>query len=165
MSTSIEDMLELARLQNVKVKLHRETVDMEVLTREILEPLQGILEEKELTVDINGSMHICADRALLKRAVGNLISNAINYTTTGEKIRILSENGEYQIINTGVLITQEKLKELKKSFVKGEESRGNQAGNGIGLTIVDEIMKLHGFKWQIESDVDKKEVKVSINVS
>lgn len=165
MSTSIEDMLELARLQNVKVKLHRETVDMEELTKEILEPLQGILEEKELIVDINGSMHICADRALLKRAVGNLISNAINYTPTGEKIRILSENGEYQIINTGVLITKEKLKELKKSFVKGEESRGNKAGNGIGLTIVDEIMKLHDFKWRIESDVDKKEVKVSINVS
>lgn len=164
MSTSIEDMLELARLQNVKVKLHKETIDMEELTREILEPLQGILEEKELTVDIIGSMHICADRALMKRAIGNLISNAINYTPIGDKIRILTENAKFQIINTGVLITQEKLKEFKKSFVKGEESRGNQAGNGIGLAIVDEIMKLHGFKWRIESDVDKKEVKVSINV-
>ena len=162
MSTSIEDMLELARLQNAKVKLHKETVDMEELTKEILEPLQGILEEKELTVDINGSMHICADRALMKRAAGNLISNAINYTPTGEKIRILSKNREFQIINTGIFITKEKLKEIKKSFVKGEESRGNKAGNGIGLTIVDEIMKLHGFKWRIESDADRKEVKVSI---
>lgn len=164
MSTSIEDMLELARLQNAKVKLHKETVDMEELTKEILEPLQGILEEKELTVDINGSMHIYADRALMKRAAGNLISNAINYTPMGEKIRILSENRKYQIINTGVLITKNKLKELKKPFVKGEEFRGNKTGNGIGLTVVDEIMKLHGFKWRIESDVDKKEVKVSIDM-
>ena len=164
MSTSIEDMLELARLQNAKVKLHKETVDMEELTKEILEPLQGILEEKELTVDINGSMRIHADRVLMKRALGNLISNAINYTPMGEKIRILSENGEYQIINTGIFITKEKLKEIKKSFVKGEESRGNKAGNGIGLAIVDEIMKLHGFKWRIECDMDRKEVKVSIDM-
>ena len=164
MSTSIEDMLELARLQNVKVKLCRESVDPEELTKEILEPLQGILEEKELTVDIDGSMHIYADRALMKRALGNLISNAINYTPAGEKIRILSENGKFLIVNTGVLITNKKLKELKESFVKANEARGNQAGNGIGLTIVDEIMKLHGFKWRIESDVDRKEVKVSIDM-
>lgn len=163
MSTSIEDMLELARLQNVKVKLSKETVDMEELTKEILEPLQGLLEEKELTVDINGSMHTYADRALIKRAVSNLLSNAINYTPIGENIYVFMENREYQIINTGVLITKEELKELKKSFVKVDESRGNKAGNGIGLTIVDEIMKLHDFKWRIESDVDKKEVKVSID--
>ena len=162
MSTSIEDMLELARLQNVKVKLHRESVDPEELTKEILEPLQGILDEKELTVDINGSMNIYADRVLMKRAIGNLISNAINYTPMGEKIRILSENGKFLIINTGVSITNKRLKELKKSFIKGNEARGNCAGNGIGLAIVDEIMKLHGFKWRIESDVDRKEVKVSI---
>lgn len=163
MSMSIEDMLELARLQNVKVKLSKETVDMEELTKEILEPLQGLLEEKELTVDINGSMNTYADRALMKRAVSNLLSNAINYTPAGENIYIFMENGKCQIVNTGVLITKEKLKGLKKSFVKVEESRGNKAGNGIGLTIVDEIMKLHGFKWRIESDVDKKEVKVSID--
>lgn len=164
MSTSIEDMLELARLQNAKVKLHRETVDMEEMTREILEPLQGIVEEKELTVDINDSMQICADRVLMKRAVGNLLTNAINYTPIGEKIRIVSENRKFQIINTGVFITEDKLKEIRKSFVKGDEARGNAAGNGIGLTIVDEIMKLHGFKWRIESDIDREEVKVSIDI-
>ena len=164
MSTSIEDMLELARLQNIEVKLHKETVDMEELTKEILEPLQGLLEEKGLTVDINGSLRVYADKALMKRAAGNLIGNAINYTPMGENIRILSENWKYQIINTGVLITKDELKEIKKSYVKGEESRGSKAGNGIGLTIVDEIMKLHGFKWRIESDVDRKEVKVSIDM-
>lgn len=180
MSMVIEDMLELARLQNTKVKLHKETVNMYELTEEILEPLQGILEEKEVKLVINHrpinslndtnvdsynyvfetngkinntskEINISADRTLIKRAIGNLINNAINYTNRGENILISVKNGEYQIVNTGVSLTKEQIKNIKKPFVKGEKSRGSMAGNGIGLTIVDEIIRLHGFKWKIES--------------
>lgn len=192
MSTIIEDMLELARLQNAKVELHKEMVNMYELTREILEPLQGILEEKKIklvindrtinsfndtnddsnnnVIETNGKINntnskidIYADRTLIKRAIGNLINNAINYTKRGENICISMENGEYPIVNTGVSLTKEQLKKIKKPFVKGEESRGSMAGNGIGLSIVEEIMRLHGFRWKIESNrCGREEVRVCI---
>lgn len=167
MSETIEEMLELARLQNVKVKLHTETINMYELTNEILESMQGMLEEKELTADVKGSMEITADRVLMKRALGNLIQNAINYTPIGEFIYISMENGEYQIINTGVSLTKEEIKKIRNPFVKGEEFRGSKAGSGIGLTIVEEIMKLHKFKWRITSDrnTGREEVKVCIKTS
>lgn len=137
------------------------------LTKEIVESMQGMLEEKELIVDVKGNMDITADRVLMKRALGNLIQNAINYTPMGEYLRILMENGEYQIINTGISLTKEEIKKIRNPFVKGEESRGSKAGSGIGLTIVGEIMKMHKFKWQITSDrnPDSEEVKIRIKMA
>lgn len=167
MSETIEEMLELARLQNIKVKLHKETINMYELTNEILESVQGMSEEKELMVDVKGNMEITADKVLMKRALGNLIQNAINYTPVGEYIYISMENGEYQITNTGISLTKEEIKKIRTPFVKGEESRGNKAGSGIGLTIIEEIMKLHKFKWQITSDRNpgREEVKIRIKMA
>ncbi|MCM1136346.1 MAG: HAMP domain-containing histidine kinase [Clostridium sp.] len=154
MNGLIENMLELARLENPKIILSKEDINLRELTEEILEQFQTEIDSKEIGAAIQGAADIWADRTLIRRALENLIGNAVKYTPKGNRIVITMDTREYQIKNTGVMIAEEELSRLWEPFVKGNNARTNAEGAGIGLTIVKEILEKHGFESKITNAED-----------
>ncbi len=154
MFSIIENILELARLENLRMLLARENIILPELIKEVMKQFQVEIRLKELKVSLEGEedgLRIWADRSLMKRALENLIGNAVKYTPKGHEI-IVTENMKCcEIKNTGVMIPEDKLPYVWEPFIKGEIARTEINGTGIGLTIEKEIMDLHGFNCEIKN--------------
>ena len=154
MNAIIENVLELARLENPRMIPAKEDTDLWELAGTVLEQFQVEIRSKELNVLLKGQAGesvVSADKALIKRALENLIGNAVRYTPEKNEITITLNMKCLEIKNTGVMISEDKLPHIWEPFVKGENARTGTGGTGIGLTIVKEIMDLHGFDCEIRN--------------
>ncbi len=154
MNAIIENVLELARLENPRMIPAKEDTDLWELAGTVLEQFQVEIRSKELNVLLKGQAGesvVSADKALIKRALENLIGNAVRYTPEKNEITITLNMECLEIKNTGVMISEDKLPHIWEPFVKGENARTGTGGTGIGLTIVKEIMDLHGFDCEIRN--------------
>ena len=119
------------------------------------ERIKPLLEEKNITLSINGSFNRKANRASLERVMDNLLSNALKYTKEGGKINIYSKDTPFSkhvfvIENTPIDAVSVKPSKLWEPFVKGDESRSDKSGTGLGLSIVKNILNNLGFKSRIK---------------
>ena len=145
----IKDMLFLAKADNAQEPLHEELLDLRIELDKIVEFYQMVADDNGLSIIPGGSGTITADRILLQRAIGNLISNAVQHSTPNSKIHALisstSEAVELQISNHGPGIRAEHLERIFDRFYRVDNARGRtDAGSGLGLAIVKSIMLLHG---------------------
>lgn len=155
-SRTIESVLFLARADNPQFALQRIPLDTGTELERMVDYFEGIASEAGITIRIQGSAGISADRELFRRAVGNLLSNALRYTPTGETITLLTEhtNGSVTVAveNPGAGIPQEHLEKLFDRFYRVDRSRSDSANStGLGLSIVKSIMELHGGQVTVES--------------
>jgi two-component system heavy metal sensor histidine kinase CusS len=160
----IENMLFLARADNAQVALHLETLDLAQQMEQIAAYFEDLAEEAGLDFLIRVNGDIVADKILFRRAVSNLVSNALRYTQAGQKIEITSEASEdgmsLVVSNPGVAIPAEYIGKLFERFYRADESRSNSADStGLGLAIVHSIMELHGGRaWAENSGGDADNV-------
>jgi two-component system phosphate regulon sensor histidine kinase PhoR len=122
-------------------------INLRPITEEVINELRKEAENKGVKliyklVDVS----LPADKVLYSQMVRNLLSNAINFTDRGRVEVELTEN-YLRILDTGRGISKELLPKIFDRFVKGEES----SGQGVGLSIVREIVKFHNWKIDVES--------------
>src|SRR6202022_1067164 len=115
----------------------------------IAEFFSGVAEEKKITFSVEGGGKVFADRSLFRRALSNLVGNALQYTPSGGSVRIVirpSEEGTMiEVHDTGAGIEGRHLKKLFDRFYRVDEARsGHTEGTGLGLSIVRSIATLHG---------------------
>ena len=160
----IRDMLFLAQSDNAQSEnnpqlLHAEQLDPAEELSKIAEFYQMIADEKELRIVTSGSGTITADRILLQRAIGNLISNAVQHSPPNSEVQatISSTNDtvEIHISNRGPGIPAEHLARVFDRFYRTDNARSRtDTGSGLGLAIVKSIMELHGGHVSVQSKVD-----------
>jgi signal transduction histidine kinase len=97
---------------------------------------------------------------LLQRALGNLISNALNYTAAEGEIVVFAhpilEGAKIGVKDTGIGIAQEHLSHVFDRFYRVDHSRsGKTGGSGLGLSIVRSIMQVHQGRVEIESQLER----------
>lgn len=107
------------------------------------------LEETQLSLQVNGDAELPIDVGLLRRAVSNLLSNAIRYATPRSQIRVVIErNGDRAsivVVNCGSAIDADALPHLFERFYRADRARnGSINHHGLGLTIVAAIARMHG---------------------
>lgn len=152
MNKIITDTLELAKLENTD-KINADSVDVTALAEELMSKYLPVTTERGIAVKIDGDCTINADKRLISQAMENLIFNAVNFTPDNGSIEITADEKAVKIINT----CDEKLtgdtKTLCQPYSKGDESRGNRKGSGLGLSIVRNIAELHksGFEAKAEN--------------
>ncbi len=145
----IGDMLFLAQADNGLVVPQREPVDLAAQVRELFDFFDALAEEKGLHLSLTGSGQVSGDKLMLRRALANLISNAIRHTPAGGTIRVGIESGgegtKLTVENSGEPIPQEQMSRIFDRFYRGDPSHhGGGEGAGLGLAITRSIIRAHG---------------------
>ena len=146
----VSDMLFLAKSENDLVVPNREPVNLADEVTSVLEFYEALAEEKGVTVALSGQGSISGDRLMIRRAISNLVSNAVRHTSPGGGItvRILDHDKsgiELQVENEGEGIGAEHLPRLFDRFYRIDFARQRQSeGAGLGLAITRSIVRAHG---------------------
>ncbi|MBO4878258.1 MAG: HAMP domain-containing histidine kinase [Ruminococcus sp.] len=124
-----------------------EKISVESMVREAVKKYEPMLEEKNITFSFEGDAQIKADRNSFETIIENLISNAVKYTAENGSIRAAADRKKLVITNT--VNEKTDVKDLKKPFVRGERSRSNLGGSGLGLSIAERAAALNGFSLKL----------------
>jgi two-component system heavy metal sensor histidine kinase CusS len=151
----IGDMLFLAQADHGLVVPQREPVDLALQVRELFDFFDALAEEKNLHLALTGSGQVSGDKLMLRRALANLISNAIRHTPAGGTIRVAIESSgeatKLSVENSGDPIPQEQLSRIFDRFYRGDASRHGGEGAGLGLAITRSIVRAHGGEISVRS--------------
>lgn len=144
-----EDLLEMARIEHGAVDLERTEVDACGLLREVVEDHRLFAHERRqtLALECHGVTVISADASRLRRAIGNLVSNAIKYAPTDSPIVVRAESDALRLCVTvtdrGPGVDREERERIFEKFSRGRRSAA-VAGAGLGLSIARSLVELHG---------------------
>jgi two-component system heavy metal sensor histidine kinase CusS len=148
-SRMIENVLFLARAESPQFALHRTVFDAGQELMRIAEYFEGISAEAGVEVRVAGQARLYADGELLRRAVSNLLANALRYTPRGQAVSMTAEEFNQGVLirvaNPGVGIAPQDLEKVFDRFYRGDKARSNSGGStGLGLAIVKTIVEIHG---------------------
>ena len=152
----IRDMLFLAKADNAQEPLHAEQLDLKTELDKIAEFYQMAADESAVKIITGGSGPINADRILVQRAIGNLISNALQHSPPDSEVHAsvssTDEAVELRVSNHGPCIPDEHLDKIFDRFYRINNARSRtDTGSGLGLAIVKTIMELHGGRISVAS--------------
>jgi two-component system, OmpR family, heavy metal sensor histidine kinase CusS len=153
----IDGLLFLARAENAETPLNRLTFNVGPEIDTILDFYDAAAREQNIALGREGDADLYADAMLLRRAVSNLVSNALQHTSAGGQIRlsVMQSDGsvEIQVQDTGSGIGPEHLPRIFNRFYRADAARSSDPGGvGLGLAIVKSIMDLHGGSVIAESE-------------
>src|SRR5258706_13260406 len=156
LSKMTDNMLFLARAEHADNAIERKPLDVADELQRIGEYFEGPAGERDIRLVFRGGGEVWADPTLLRRALANLLANAVRYADPGTEIILFSEQGESGttmiVESTGPTIEAHHLARLFDRFYRADASRrGSSDASGLGLSIVRSIMSLHQGTWNATS--------------
>jgi signal transduction histidine kinase len=161
LSRVIEELLDMARVRQGKVRLERRSVDLGEVVRASVDVVSSRIDAAghQLTVTIPApAPSVLGDSGRLVQAVVNLLANAVKYTPSGGRIGVAvvpDDDGHVvlTVSDTGIGLAAERLDSVFELFSQDDRSLPQaQGGLGIGLALVKELVTLHGGTVQAQSD-------------
>lgn len=147
MKGMINDMLFLARADLGEAAQDARPAELGEEVASTVEFYEALLDESGLTAEVDGEARVRCNPGLIRRAVSNLLSNAIGHTARGETIRIeVRREGKdalVEVFNPGAPLSDEMRSRMFDRFYRADESRG-RGGHGLGLAIVRAVAMMHG---------------------
>lgn len=158
MQHMLSQLLTLARGHEQTETMELETLDLGSIIEDIAEERLARAQEKEIRIknEAEKGVMVKADLMLLSRMITNLLDNAIQYGRTGGYVHIstyrdLERNtAVILVIDNGIGIAEEELPLIFDRFYRVDKSR-SRAGSGLGLSLVDFIVKLHRGEISVDS--------------
>ena len=158
LSRMIADMLFLAKAENKQIIPHQEQLELADEVAELLEFYGVLAEEKEIRLAAVGNGTVSGDRLMLRRAISNLLSNALRHTPAGGMVTVgIGAHGDsavqLSVENTGPCIPAEHLPRLFDRFYRADSARHRTTeGSGLGLAITRSILSAHGGEIAVSSE-------------
>lgn len=145
----IDSLLFLARCVQPKQNLQRQSTDLHALAERLCDYFEGMAEDQQLELANQCSGYLVVEPEMLTRALANLIANAVRYARQGSQVSIASRTDATHTVisvhNLGAGIEDKHLPRLFERFYRADPSRSQPGDSGgLGLAIVDAIMRLHG---------------------
>lgn len=147
----VNDMLWLAKSEHGLIRPVQAPLDLAVEVGELFEFFEALAEERHIQLALEGNATIIeGDRGMLRRAISNLLSNAIRHTPANSVIKVsLASPSDDEVLlsvqNPGTEITAAHLPHIFDRFYRVDPSRSRQGeGAGLGLAIVRSIVEAHG---------------------
>jgi CheY-like chemotaxis protein/two-component sensor histidine kinase len=155
----IDDLLDVARVTQGKIQLHRQPVDLNVIARRCTQSIalsEGGHDHVVTLAEAPGPVQVEGDEVRLEQILNNLLTNAIKYTPAGGKVEteVSREAGEalLRVRDTGVGIEPELLTTVFDLFTQSQRALDrSQGGLGIGLTVTRSLVELHGGQISVHS--------------
>jgi signal transduction histidine kinase len=155
----VNDLLDVSRISQDKVRLRIQRVDMNALISESVKNLRLQLagDSRELTVQLaEKPLFVNGDESRLVQVISNILNNAVKYTPNDGQIWIMAgRSGPRAVIrikDNGVGIAAGNLTDIFESFVQIEPTIDRATGGlGLGLAVVKKLIELHGGTIQAES--------------
>ena len=158
----VNDILDLSRMQSNADILSIEKFDLAEDIKTIVNRYQIIKETEKyiINVEMPDSIMIKADKKKLNQVIYNLINNAINYTGDDKTVTVkVTKHKKYylvEIIDTGKGIKESEIPYIWNKYYKNDKNhQRNVVSTGLGLSIVKEILELHGYEYGVKSVLKK----------
>lgn len=154
----INQLLDLAKLDAGKTSLHYQPTELHGFLASLLLPFQSLAQKQgtKLTLEGAAASPIQADAEMLDIIFQNLLSNALKFTTGGAVLVRLREEESYlavEVADTGVGIAEENLSYVFQRFAQAGSAQSRRfSGSGIGLSLVKEMVELHGGQVSVQSE-------------
>jgi two-component system phosphate regulon sensor histidine kinase PhoR len=157
LSISVQELLELSRIESGKVPLRLEVVEPGALLSAAAERLGLQAERAGLQVSVQnteGLPFVLADARRIEQVTTNLLHNAIKFTPSGGQIELAAERAgdfvQFSVKDTGVGISSDDLPRIFERFYKADRARAG-GGTGLGLAIARHLVEAHGGRVWAES--------------
>lgn len=147
--TIINEMLFLSRADHGELATNLKLSSLAQIIEETAEFLEVIFEENDTKLEVIGDVEVMVEQSLLKRAITNLLSNAVQHGATKTNIKVViektSDHAILSVINKGGPISEPDLKNIFTRFYRISKDRHTKKGNfGLGLAIVNAVATMHG---------------------
>jgi PAS domain S-box-containing protein len=148
----VDDLLDLSRITHDRLELRKERVELGLVVRQAVQACLPMAQGAGHRVDVSlpaTPVYLYADAARLTQVFANLLNNSLKYTPPGGLIRVRAEREGEQLVvafeDNGVGIPPDRLQSIFEMFEQVESSiEHSQGGLGIGLTLVQRLVQLHG---------------------
>lgn len=164
LSDKLRDILDASHLEAVSELYVTESI--ETFCYEVLEPYIIITRARGLSlyIDWSASFSVTAPPKLLGKALSNIFSNAVQYTASGGKFSIYCKVRSLIVENECTPIPKDQLLRLHEPFYRPDASRSRETGgNGLGLYIVDTILRRLELNYSFEAMTSPKGMRFTIN--
>ncbi|MGA8119820.1 heavy metal sensor histidine kinase [Rouxiella badensis] len=157
LSKMTDNMLFLARAEHADHAIERAQLTLADEFERVGEYFEGPADERHVRLKLRSDGSVWADANLLRRALANLLANAIRYADPGSEILLLAEQMPkgtcISVTNLGPTIESQHLARLFDRFYRADVSRNTRSqSSGLGLSIVRSIMNLHQGRWDVTSE-------------
>ena len=157
MSSLVEDMLELSRLESYADSSTDHVVDIAAILKSLQKETMVLDEHPEsIELHLDSDARLLGDEAEIQSIVANLVFNAVRYTPVdgrvGMRWQVDKKGGHLTVEDTGVGIAPEDLPRLTERFFRADSGRDRRrGGTGLGLAIVKHALKRHDGELEIKS--------------
>jgi signal transduction histidine kinase len=160
----LDDLLDISRITRNRITLETELLDCRTVVDKSVRALRPVFEECRHTVEVamaEGPLNVLADHTRLEQVVVNLLNNAAKYTDPGGHIRVRLEavdgSGVLSVQDNGIGISPEMLSRVFELFAQVDDSlHRSQGGLGIGLSLVKNLVEMHGGTVEAASDGENR---------
>jgi signal transduction histidine kinase len=163
----VEELLDFSRFVSGRITLDKEEINITDAINQVGKQLQPRAIDRNIKFNVSYDLDlpiIVADENRIKQVLINLLDNAFKFTPDGGEVDLMvNKNKDYmfiQVKDNGYGISEEDLPYIKEKFYKGKNSKSH---SGLGLSICDEIIKLHGGSMEIESKLNQG-TKISVSL-
>jgi PAS domain S-box-containing protein len=148
----VDDLLDVSRITRNRLELKKERISLTDVIQAALDATQTLIAQHghDMTVTLPAEpIYLDADAVRLSQVFTNLINNAVKYTPSGGRLRLVAERDStaavVRVIDDGKGIATEHISRLFEMFFQADRTDdGVQTGLGIGLTLVKSLVELHG---------------------
>jgi signal transduction histidine kinase len=148
LSALLDDFLDVQRLEEGRLELGAERVDMVALLQEQVQLFEAQSELHTLELEAAEPLAVRGDPNRLAQVVGNLLSNAIKYSPEGGTVEVVAEqsNGDVRVTvrDEGLGIPAEQQDQIFTKFYRGDAATSGIAGSGLGLAFARAVIEAHG---------------------
>ena len=155
----IKEILSITKMETMNIGNSLEPLSLSDMVRKTVTELQPLAAEKEIAIfqNIPEDISVLVNRNLFRKALSNIIGNAIRHSKDGAKIYADFDRDMHilAVENTGVFLDEDNLENMFTPFYRADKSRSKvTGGSGLGLYIVKTILDLHQMGYQI-TNTDK----------
>jgi len=159
----IDDILTLSALESGEFRLSPEALDIFQVATDVVTEARVTAEQKGLTMELArdasaGDTVAQADRRRIRQVLGNVVNNAVKFTSSGRvRVEVRREGGSIvtTVEDTGPGIAQTALVRIFDEFEQSAAGAAQRTGTGLGLSITKRLVHLHGGEVKVESELSR----------